>query len=185
MDLCRLQENGMYAILTILWCVHDSNLDSALQLPFILHVIMSQNLPEMCFLFLSLVKSGSIFRDAELVSLGGWLSKRMYKRSKIMVKSISILIWSQLTPSYLLSVCRLRMHSDLGPSFQVIGHHKSVFNILVQITCVFFLHLVQSDQVGPGTMCAVTLIKVQQYFFQYKSFPLGTFYFILNVLNFS
>lgn len=46
MDLCRLQENGMYAILTILWCVHDSNLDSALQLPFILHVIMSQNLPE-------------------------------------------------------------------------------------------------------------------------------------------
>lgn len=170
MDLCRLQENGMYAILTILWCVHDSNLDSALQL---------------CFLFLSLVKSGSIFRDAELVSLGGWLSKRMYKRSKIMVKSISIHIWSQLTPSYLLSVCRLRMHSDLGPSFQVIGHHKSVFNILVQITCVFFLHLVQSDQVGPGTMCAVTLIKVQQYFFQYKSFPLGTFYFILNVLNFS
>lgn len=120
MDLSRLQENGMYAILTILWCVHDSNLDSALQLPFILHVIMSQNLPEMCFLFLSLVKSGSIFRDAELVSLGGWLSKRMYKRSKIMVKSISILIWSQLTPSYLLSVCRLRMHSDLGPSFQVI-----------------------------------------------------------------
>lgn len=51
MDLSRLQENGMYAILTILWCVHDSNLDSALQLPFILHVIMSQNLPEMCFLF--------------------------------------------------------------------------------------------------------------------------------------
>lgn len=41
----------MYAILTILWGVHDSNLDSALQLPFILHVIMSQNLPEMCFLF--------------------------------------------------------------------------------------------------------------------------------------
>lgn len=132
---------------------------------------------------LPLVKSGSIFRDTELVSLGGWLSKRMYKRSKIMVKSISILIWSQLTPSYLLSVCRLRMHSDLGPSFQVITNLCSTS--LSRLHVYFFLHLVQSDQVGPGTMCAVTLIKVQQYFFQYKSFPLGTFYFILNVLNFS
>lgn len=89
---------------------------------------------------LPLVKSGSIFRDAELVSLGGWLSKRMYKRSKIMVKSISILIWSYLTPSYLLSVCRLRMHSDLNWT-KFLGHRSS--QICVQhpcpdYMCIFF-----------------------------------------------
>lgn len=73
MDLCRLQENGMYAILTILWCVHDSNLDSALQLPFILHVIMSQNLPEMC-VFSSLGQIWQHFQRCR-ASVFGWLAE--------------------------------------------------------------------------------------------------------------
>lgn len=175
----------MYVILIILWCVYDFNLDLVLQLFFILYVIMFQNLLEMCFFFFSLVKFGSIFRDVELVFLGGWLSKRMYKRLKIMVKFISIFIWFQLIFSYLLSVCRLRMYSDFGLSFQVIGYYKFVFNIFVQIICVFFFYLVQFDQVGLGMMWVVILIKVQQYFFQYKSFFFGIFYFIFNVFNFS
>lgn len=81
--------------------------------------------------------------DSELVSLGGWLGKRVYKRSKIMVKIYLSLsrsdfrfLGSYLTPS--LPVECLWVKNAQWPWTKFLGHHKSVFNILVQITCVFF-----------------------------------------------